>query len=264
MGPRDDAENPRHTIKLSAHYIGRDELTNAKFAKFVAERGYTTDAESRPTVHVQGEGGGEEGPASWRHPQGRNKPSPPEDHPVVQVSWRDAREYCAWVGLRLPTEAEWERALVYDSASLNPNRPRRFAWGDEDPNADHVPRSNLRDRSMRMIGYGDSVGQFDDGFPRTAPVGSFKTDRSPIGALDMTGNVTEWCQDVYDREFYKRSPARDPVNLEANDAVVRYVYRGSSWNSPTDPTQTSSTLRREGGMAFSTDDLGFRVARDGR
>lgn len=97
------------------------------------------------------------------------------DHPVTMVLWNGARAYCAWVGGRLPSEAEWERAA-------KGTEHRRFVWGDE-PAQPGWANCNERDCA--------------DGFREAAPVGSFEMDRSVVGALDMMGNVSEWVEDDF-------------------------------------------------------------------
>lgn len=104
---------------------------------------------------------------------GRTPPTPEhevtDDHPVHGVTWDDARAYCVWAGLRLPTEAEWERAASGEE-------PRRYPWGDEPPSAS----------LCNFAGAGHGA---------TTPAGSFPAGASPFGLLDMAGNVLEWVDD---------------------------------------------------------------------
>jgi formylglycine-generating enzyme required for sulfatase activity len=119
-----------------------------------------------------------------------------EDYPVTYVSWYDAMNFLQWCGLRLPTEAEWEKALrggIYldgDETKKHPNpmAERRYPWGDEAPNAGGDYRCNYD---------GD-----DDGFAHTAPVGSFDRFNSPYGVCDMAGNVAEWTLDWYSTPYH--------------------------------------------------------------
>ena len=114
-----------------------------------------------------------------------------EEYPINYVSWYDAATFLQWCGLRLPTEAEWEKALrggLYldgDEAKGKPNPlpERRHPWGDESPNAGGVFRCNF-----------DGI---DDGYDYTAPVGSFAKFGSPYGICDLAGNVAEWTLDWY-------------------------------------------------------------------
>jgi formylglycine-generating enzyme required for sulfatase activity len=119
-----------------------------------------------------------------------------EDYPITYVSWYDATNFLRWCGLRLPTEAEWEKALrggLYldgDKAKKSPNPmpERRFPWGDQAPNANGIFRCNY-----------DGA---DDGFDYTAPVGSFANFNSPYGICDLAGNVAEWTLDWYSTSYH--------------------------------------------------------------
>ena len=131
-----------------------------------------------------------------------DKYSPTNQHPMISVSWNNAFAYTEWVGKRLPTEAEWEYAARGGLAG------KRYPWGDEDPTADKA-------------NYDWSVG-------KTSPVGSYVANG--YGLYDMAGNIWEWCADRYDREYYKNSPAKNPLGPETGSYRV---LRGGSWiNTP--------------------------------
>ncbi len=130
--------------------------------------------------------------ADWRHPAGpQSSLDDLGDHPVVHVSWNDAAAYCAWAGVRLPTEAEWEYAarggLVQQS----------FAWG-----AEFAPGG----RTMCNIFEGDfpTNNTADDGYVATAPVDAF--DPNGYGLFNVAGNVWEWCQDRFTTPRRSRRP----------------------------------------------------------
>ena len=119
-----------------------------------------------------------------------------ENYPITYVSWYDATNFLHWCGLRLPTEAEWEKALrggIYldgDEAKKKPNPmpERRYPWGDESPNANGVFRCNCDGEQ--------------DGFPYTAPVGSFDKFGSPYSVCDLAGNVAEWTLNWYSTSYH--------------------------------------------------------------
>jgi formylglycine-generating enzyme required for sulfatase activity len=204
---RDGEENetPYHKVYLDAYYIGRCEVTNAQFARFVKTTGYRA--------------GG-----NWK----KNYNSSLGEHPVAGVSWNDAVAYCKWAGLRLPTEAEWEKAA-------RGTKWRKYPWGNEY--------------------YGSGRHNGDPG--GTTPVGSFPDGSSPYGCLDMAGNVWEWCADWYDGSYYYSSPVYDPRGAEFGS---ERILRGGSWFIlPPYLFRTSFRLMYLPGMwdCFN----GFRVAR---
>ena len=154
-------------------------------------------------------------------------------HPISGVSWYDAVKYCEWVGKRLPTEAEWEQAARAPRAG-------KYPWdGPFD-----ASRVNVR---------GDG-----DGYPRTAPVGSFPTGASGYGALDLAGNVAEWTADWYEATWYQKSPGVNPKGPEASTGSR--AVRGGSW-ADTD-YMARATVRLGIDPNLSNDSIGFRCAAD--
>jgi formylglycine-generating enzyme required for sulfatase activity len=266
-GGRSD-EGPAHDVKLPGFLIGKYEVTARQFAAFVAATRYVTRAERTGGSYViSGRGAATVEPGvSWRFPEDPRVPGPP-DHPVVHVSWDDAVAYCAWAGLRLPSEKEWEKAARWDPRI---GRSRRYAWGDDAPARGSRKVGNLADESLMRkypeagpwIDLGHQLRNrsaapaiyegYDDGFATTAPVGSFPDGASPCGALDMSGNVHEWClEESREDGALVDSPAR------SEGRPVPHVIRGGSWG--TSPVAMRASFRT---TSFVTcDSLGFRVAR---
>jgi formylglycine-generating enzyme required for sulfatase activity len=178
-------EQTQHMVDLDAYWIDRTEVSNAMFAEFVNKTGIQTIAEKAggsyvtqtdsPPVVVMG--------ADWQHPQGPGSSiSGLEDYPVVNVTWWDAQAYCQWVGRRLPTEAEWEKAARGVQGQTYP-------WGEAVPTGNLVNFADINQDTE----WADQTS--NDGFELTAPVGSYPAGKSPYGALDMAGNVWEWVAD---------------------------------------------------------------------
>jgi formylglycine-generating enzyme required for sulfatase activity/tRNA A-37 threonylcarbamoyl transferase component Bud32 len=243
--------SPQHSVYLDAYSIDKFEVTNAMFEKFVSAKNYRTEAEKTGYGEVWRGNGSvindaqQVSGADWRHPAGPGSSiSGLENHPVVQVSWRDAKAYCQWAGRRLPTEAEWEKAAHGNSASY-------FPWGS----GFNCQFGNYDDEQ-----YVDSFilegGRANcDGFARTAPVGSFPQGQSPYGAFDMSGNVWEWVADWYDKSFYSYSPSANP--LGPSDGTIK-VYRGGSWFS--EMKYLYVPYRQANPPSYHDDITGFRCA----
>lgn len=142
------------------------------------------------------------------------------DHPVINLTFQQAEAYCAWKRKRLPREAEWEKAARGDDARLYP-------WGNEWD-------------ETRLNFWGSQHGV--DTFVNTAPVGSFPKGASPFGALDMLGNVWEWCSDWYDENYYALGENRNPRGPEG--PTPWRVVRGGSFSSPRRPDGDATVPNR--------------------
>ena len=180
---------------------------------------------------------GHQAAADWRHP-----PFPQTDrHPVVNVSWNDAKAYVAWLSqtterqYRLPSEAEWEYAARAGTATA------RY-WGDRTRDA------------CRYANVDDTAHGCEGGYGRTMPVGSFEHNR--FGLYDMLGNVWEWTEDCWNGN-YDGAPADGSPWLRGN--CSRRVMRGGSWGL--DPKRIRSANRNYGTTGIWGDIIGFRVAR---
>ncbi|RMH09872.1 MAG: formylglycine-generating enzyme family protein [Nitrospirae bacterium] len=250
-------EQPRHRVVLDAFYLDQFEVTNAQFAAFVRSTGYVTTAEREgwAYAYVQEQGTWQVKDvvgASWRKPDGVEDifQVGHEQHPVTQVSWEDAHAYCQWAGKRLPTEAEFEYATRAGTST-------RFWWGQAYPSTRLV--GNFADEAAKrqFPQWGFILSGYDDGYVKTAPVGSF--ERNAWGLADMIGNVWEWTADWYEKNYYAGSPALNPKGpLHGEERVIR----GGSWHSA--PQDLRSALRMWITPTVRTDKIGFRCAQDAR
>ncbi len=238
-------EAERAVVLTRPFYFGVREVTNGEFRQFRTE-------------HLSG--------------IVRDRSLDQDNHPVVNVSWQDAAEFCNWLsaqdglpaayvaqgdslvpavpantGYRLATEAEWEWAARYEGRQAT----RRYPWGASLPIG---PKSgNFADRASLAV-LETALRDYDDGVPTTAPVGSFAS--SPLGLYDLGGNVTEWVQD-----FYTVAPdlsgaiSTDPTGPQSG---TQHVVRGSSWRSASIGELRLAWRDYAEGKAQH---IGFRIAR---
>ncbi|MCO5170438.1 MAG: formylglycine-generating enzyme family protein [Planctomycetes bacterium] len=205
-------QRPQHTHRMErGYFIGRYETTVREYVAYLRATG-TADADRRyNATHLS--------------------------HPV-QVNWAEAKAFCDWAGLALPSEAQWEKA------ARGPDG-RTFPWGGTTP-ARGTPRfANVLDEAYRRedwgfeASFGPRAGAFlgyDDGFAGTAPVGSFPAGASPYGAHDMIGNAQEWTGDSYESGAYARY-ARGDLTPPAPGA--ERVARGGDCQSASWKTTTT-------------------------
>jgi len=232
-------EQPQHKVRITRpFYLARHEVTVGQFKQFVQATGYITDAEQDKSVQ------------NWRGP-GFN---PGLDHPVVCVSYDDAKAFIQWMNdqdkqanrvYRLPTEAEWEYACRAGTTRL---------YGDSDDPETLVAIANVADATYKVSAPTEKAFILgNDRYACTAPVGSFKPNDWQLH--DMIGNVSEWCDDWYGQGFYKSSPESNPHNQV--ESTYR-VYRGGGWYGT--GARTRPAYRYKGQPKYHDNYLGFRVA----
>lgn len=205
----DPEDAPAHQVDLPAFEMDKFEVTNADFAAFVEEAGYVTFAEQK-------------GFRGWRDEWSMGE----DNHPVVMVTWDDATAYCQWLGKRLPTEAEWEKAARGEDG-------RTFPWGEDwDP-----AKANVKETGLRG----------------TAAVGSFGAGASPYGVEDVIGNVWEWTAGWY-------QPYPGSTTLDDRYGEKYRVTRGGGWFE-LEPQATTFSRNAADPHKTANDDLGFRCAR---
>lgn len=221
-GPAD--ERPAHTVALPAYSIDRIPVTNSEFARFLAVVGPRNTRDERlydaddPDARIHRRNG------VWKADVGY------ETHPVIEVSWAGARDYCAWAGKRLPTEAEWEKAVRGTDGRLYP-------WGSATPDG--------------------SRAQFAAGWIETVPVDHFRHGASPFGALDMAGNAWEWVSSAYRPYPYRADDGRE----DPTPGPVRGT-RGGGHDSPASEITTTERGRNLSRNPRSGHhNIGFRCAR---
>lgn len=225
-------EKPTHKVYLDAYYISKYEVTNAEYYEFWKHQLETASPGQTPRYT----------PENFSHlPQIGDWPARAEqfpNHPVVGVSWQDANAYAVWKGMRLPTEAEWEKAA---RGYTN----RTWPWGNA------------------LEPYANTAAN-DDGYEnRLAPVGSFPKGKSYYGVMDMAGNVWEWTADWYSDVYYWQSSqaaTKRPKQNPTGPAVGSWrVIRGGSWIDTL--TRCSTTFRFYLYPNLKTSFVGFRLAK---
>lgn len=207
-GPRDN-ENPRHPVRVGAFRLARTQVTREEYQRFLNETG----RQAPPFWHEP----------AYGHPR----------MPAVGPSWEDAMAYCDWLSgrtgdaVRLPTEAEWERAATCERDVLYP-------WGDDPP-------ESLPDYHRRWREGPEPV----DAWPSL----------HPLGFLGLGENVHEWCSDWYAADYYKTSPVDDPRGPESG---TRRSSRGGSWRHEIKVSRCAARSAIPPHLRYA--DYGFRVA----
>jgi formylglycine-generating enzyme required for sulfatase activity len=205
-------ERPVHIVELDAFYISKFEITNGEWRKFrddpgYADPGWWPDGRVVPKDQVP----------YWTQANNHGGGTPESDaYPVLGVNWDSAVAYGKWLSAktgkkyRLPTEAEWEKAARGADQ-------RRYPWGNA------IDRSYANFVGTQPFDTGRRAGYYDGSTREGRPTHS---NASPYGAYDMAGNVMEWCQDWYSRDYYAHSPRRNP---RGPDTGAYRVVRGGSF-----------------------------------
>jgi formylglycine-generating enzyme len=218
-------ESPQHEVYLDAYYIDKYEVTNAQYWEFLQYIEKTGDhskcfpGEPKNKNHTPGTPH-----TRWNYPY-YDYP----DYPIVRIDWYDAYAYAAWAGKRLPTEAEWEKAARGTDG-------RRFPWG------------NVWETKFCNVGENAPLS-----------VGSFEAGKSVYGCLDMSGSVSEWCNDWYHAEYYHTSPSVNPKGPEISTGVR--IIKGSSLFAPY-VYKMRCAVRIFGKPEERNKSIGFRCAKD--
>lgn len=233
---------PAHTVYVDAFYMDIYEVTNLEYKRFLIanpewEKRRVPGHLAEPSGYL----------LDWD--DNNNYPEGQANHPVQYVSWHAARAYAEWVGKRLPTEAEWEKAA------------RGGLVGKRYPNGDTISQAEANYRSKG-----------------TVPVGSYAPNG--YGLYDMVGNVREFCLDHFDRGFYQSSPSRNPLNgappgntIADLDAYIipidrmEIVFRGGDWVDPSHGLYVATRHGRRASATSGYDSLeypgyGFRCVQD--
>ena len=226
----DDDEKPVRMIYLDTFYIDRYEVTNAQYKQFV-DTNPLWQKDGIPSEYHDGD--------YLKHWEGNNYPEVKENHPVVYISWYAAMAYAEWAGKRLPTEAEWEKAARGGLVD------QIYPWGNSiDPS-----KANYS-------------GEIED----TTAVGNYPANA--YGLYDMAGNAWEWCIDLYETDFYNRSPLRNPVAGGSLTEITKKfravnsprVLRSGYWNNPPTFVRVSDRYKRYPGSTHRGS--GFRCVID--
>ena len=199
-------EGPEHLVFLSAYYIDLYPVTNRQYRAFLEH------TKAPPPNQF------------WTNPDFNL-----DEQPVIGLTWHEAKAYCDWVGKRLPSEAEWEKAARGTDA-------RQYPWGNEWAS--------------------NNCNSMETGLKKTSLVTAYPGGASHYGVMDMAGNTYEWCEDWYDEKYYSYSPSRNPVGPKFGELKI---LRGGSWNNL--PSNIRATFRLKSPPDRSFQTFGFRCVK---
>ena len=209
---------PRHEVTIARPlYVGKTEVTNAQYRKFLQATGYDGKPDTDPAYDLY-----------LRHWRGESLMSKEDDYPVCWVSWKNAKAFCDWAGLALPTEAQWEYTCRAGTTTLYYN-------GDDPKGFDEIgwALTNSEELTHRVA----------------------EKKPNAWGVYDMLGNVWEWVEDDYVRG-YDGAPTDGSARVEGRTTKA---LRGGSWSNSTWPVSASSAARFNSAPGNASNDVGFRV-----
>lgn len=224
----DSDERPVHRVRLRWFFMDTYAVTSAQYRAFV-DANPQWQKDNIPDIYHDGD--------YLKHWNGNDYPSLKEQHPVVYISWYAAMAYAQWADKRLPTEAEWE------AAARGGLKQKKYFLGDQ--------------IASTQANYGKNVGT-------TRPVESYRPNQ--YGLYNICGNVWEWTFDVYEADFYKRSPRKNPIagGTTPGDFTKHLhsprVCRGGSWAS--DSRDVRVAYRNWAKPTLTRSDYGFRCVKD--
>ncbi len=211
-----------YEVKVALYYIGRTEVTNAQYRRFLEASGYDgkPDTDENYDLHL-------------RHFRGESLMSADDNYPIVWVSWHNARAFCSWAGLALPSEAQWEWACRAGTTT-------RYYYGDDE----------------------SKFGQYGWAIPNgggfTHPVAQKKPNA--WGIHDMHGNVWEWAEDDFAFDHYPHPQIARPNDGSARiEGRLTKSLRGGSWSNTTTAYVSGSNGRSNSAAVNARNNVGFRV-----
>ncbi len=202
-------EKPQHVVFVDAFWMDKTEITNARYALCV------NDGKCAPPTLTQSA----TRPRYYGNLDFNN-------YPLIGLTWDEAKNYCAWAGQRLPTEAEWEKAA---RGVTNWTYP----WGNTSPDS-------------TVLNFGRMIGD-------TSEVNKYPKGSSQYGIWDLAGNVSEWIADWYDEKYYEASPAKNPTGAATGQTRV---VRGGAWDFP--PQGLRAAQRQGANPLTRAYNVGFR------